>query len=337
MVDSVGEAGRGVPVARSGFRTVLGRSFMGAFAVAAVSACHGDPVQPGEPPLLRDGDPVTFVGNPLFWAADPSAHVWEDGKLWIYPTTDAHDWDSLVQWNAWSSEDLRTWTFHERIFAADQCGWCVNNAWAPDAAYRNGRYYLYYYFRNDGSPPRGVGVAVSESPAGPFINLSVDGPLLDGHDPAVFVDDDGRAYLYTAHVIRFLDDDMVHLQQEGGGDKIRIVELRGHVPVGGWEGVWVFKREGRYYFTLADDDYRQLRYYMGSSPTGPFDYAGVLLPKVTGLNVHHSIVRYLDRWILWFHLWPEDGPGQRRVYGEPLRFNPDGTIQPVSPTAEGLG
>lgn len=96
---------------------------------------------------------------------------------------------------------------------------------------------------------------------------------------------------------------MAHLVQEGGVDKIRIVELRDH----------------------------------GTSPTGPFDYAGVLLPKVHGLNVHHSIVQYQGLWTIWFHLWPEGGPGQRRVYGEVLKFNPGGTIQPVSVTAEGVG
>ena len=279
----------------------------------------------------------TFEGNPLFRGADPSGHVWADGKMWIYATTDHEDWSQLDHWNAWSSEDLRTWTLHERIFSADQCGWCINNAWAPDIAYRNGTYYLYYYFRNDGEHPRGVGVAVADRPQGPFTNVSVDGPLVDGHDPGVFIDDDGQAYLYVGHVIYFLTEDMTRVQRENGGKKMRIVEFRGRRPAGGWEAPWVFKRSGKYYFTLADDDYRQLRYYVGDSPIGPFDYAGTVLHKVSGLNIHHSIVRYGARWILWYHVWPATGPGQRRVQGEFLTFEEDGTIRPVSVTQEGVG
>ena len=311
-----------------------------ALLLAPVVACAGcgspTVADAGATVQYRDGETITFEGNPLFWGADPSGHVWQDGTMWVYPTTDAHDWATLVHWNAWSSSDLRTWTFHERIFGADQCGWCVNNAWAPDIAYRDGRYYFYYYFRNDDVSPNGVGVAVSDSPAGPFTNVTTDAPLFDGTDPSVFVDDDGSAYIYTAHVIRRLEPDMVHLVQEDGRPLVHLVELRGRQPLGGWEGVWVFKREGRYYFTAADDDYRQLSYWVGSSPMGPFDFGGILLPKVSGLNVHHSIVEFQGRWILWVHLWPEDGPGQRRVYGEILDFNADGTIRPVVLTKEGV-
>ena len=279
----------------------------------------------------------TFNGNPLFFGADPSGHVWADGKMWIYPTTDHEDWSQLDHWNAWSSEDLRTWTLHERIFSADQCDWCVNNAWAPDIAYRNGKYYLYYYFLNDGDQPRGVGVAVADQPSGPFVNVSVDGPLVDGHDPSVLIDDEGQAYLYVGHVIYFLTEDMTHIQKENGRNKVQIVEFTGGQPLGGWEAPWVFERAGKYYYTLADDDYRQLRYYIGDSPIGPFDYAGTLLHKVSGLNIHHSIVQYGDRWILWYHVWPVTGLGQRRVQGEFLTFEEDGTIRPVSVTTEGVG
>lgn len=276
----------------------------------------------------------TFEGNPLFWAADPSGHVWADGKMWIYPTTDHEDWDQLVHWNAWSSPDLRRWTVHERIFHADDCDWCVNNAWAPDIAYKDGRYYLYYYFRNAGETPAGIGVAVSDRPQGPFTNVSVDGPLLDGHDPAVFVDDDGQAYIYAGPKIFFLSPDMVSLQKTGVQDRSHPLYLRGHTPLAGWESIWVFKREGRYYVSFADEEYRQLRYYIGSDPLGPFDYAGTLLEKAVGPNIHHSIVPFGGQWVLWYHLWDEEGPGQRRIYREFLTFNEDGTIQPVSGATE---
>jgi hypothetical protein len=282
---------------------------------------------------VSDSDTVVVDGASLFWGADPAAHVWADGKLWVYPTRDSHDWDSLTGWDAWSTEDLRTWIRHPGIFEAEQCQWCTNNAWAPDAAYRNGQYYFYYYFRNDGGLPRGIGVAVSGNPEGPFENVTIERPLVDGHDPAVLIDDDGQAYLYTGHVIYFLNEDMTSLEMRGDGrPRDKIVEFRGHDPVGGWEGVWVFKREGRYYFTIADTDYRQLRYYMSDSPAGPFDYGGTLLHHVDGLNIHPSIVQWNGRWILFFHLWAESARGQRRVSAEFITFRPDGSIEPVSVT-----
>lgn len=175
----------------------------------------------------------TFEGNPLFWAADPAGHVWFDGKMWIYPTTDLEDWDELVHWNAWSSADLKNWTVHEKIFTADDCDWCVNNAWAPDIAHKGGKYYFYYYFRNKGGNPGGIGVAVSDQPQGPFTNMSMGGPFLDGHDPAVFVDDDGQAYIYAGHMVYFLSPDMISLRMEGPRAKDHPLELRGHTPLGG--------------------------------------------------------------------------------------------------------
>jgi hypothetical protein len=288
-------------------------------------------------PITGEGSTSrTFHGNPLFWAADPAGHVWADGKMWIYPTTDHEDWSELVHWNAWSSEDLKRWTVHENIFSAESCQWCVNNAWAPDVAYKDGKYFLYYYFRNGEGSPGGIGVAVSDEPQGPFTNVSTEGPLLDGHDPAVFVDDDGEAYLYTGGSIYFLAPDMVSLETVGSTPRKYPLYLTGHDPVGGWESVWVFKRQGRYYVSLADEEYRQLRYYLGSSPLGPFEYGGTLLNKVEGPNIHHSIVPFGDDWILWYHLWPEEGPGHRQVFGEFLTFNEDGTIQPVEVTEDGV-
>jgi len=75
---------------------------------------------------------------------------------------------------------------------------------------------------------------------------------------------------------------------------------------------------------------------MGPRPEGPWQYGGTILSKVSGLNVHHSIVEWRDRWVLFFHLWPPEGPGQRRVYAEYLDFDANGNILPVQVTAQGL-
>jgi beta-xylosidase len=204
-------------------------------------------------------------------------------------------------------------------------------------AYTNGRYYLFYYFRNDDSRPRGVGVAVADDPEGPFTNLTVDGPLVNGHDPAVLVDDDGQVYLYTGGAILFPREDMASLEVGDHGRPRQVgFWLRGRPLVGRWEATWVFKREGRYYFTVVDDDSREIRYYIGASPLGPFDYAGTLLSRPDPDTIHHSIVSFQGRWILFYHTWPLEGSGKRRVSAEFLTFREDGTIEPVTVTDSGI-
>jgi len=129
--------------------------------------------------------------------ADPSARVF-DNQLWIYPSHDiagSKGWD-MVDWHAFSSDDLHTWKDQGVIFSLADLTWAKRYAWAPDAASRNGKYY--FYFPADDQ----IGVAVSDRPQGPFKD-ALGRPLIDRGesgtrvmDPCIFVDDDGQAYLY---------------------------------------------------------------------------------------------------------------------------------------------
>jgi len=262
--------------------------------------------------------------NPLFFGADPSSLVSQDGRMWIYPTTNEPNWADQVDWHAWSSSDLVNWTDHGVIFSMQDSGWATKFAWAPDCAYKNGKYYLYYYF-NKGNPGGGVGVAVSDKPEGPF-KEALGHRLVTGHDPSLFVDDGGRAYLYVQDVAYRLNGDMISL----ASDKIDLdIDYRPKP----FEAVYVFKRNGIYYYTIVAE-FNRLIYYMGDSPLGPFRYKGESMDKYGGNN-HHSVVEYGGKWILWYHGWV---PGHhRRVRGEYLQFNPDGTIQKVKITDEGVG
>jgi len=89
---------------------------------------------------------VCMGSNPLFFGADPSALVAPDGCIWIYPTTDEPVWDDQVNWHAWSSTNLVDWTDHGVLFSNTNSGWGINNAWAPDCTYRNGKNYLFATF-----------------------------------------------------------------------------------------------------------------------------------------------------------------------------------------------
>ena len=128
--------------------------------------------------------------------ADPSAHEW-DGRYWIYPSHDvpgSKDWD-MVDWHAFSSTDLVDWTDHGVIFSLKDIPWAKRWAWAPDAMKRNGRYYFYVTADDQ------IGVGVSDKPYGPFKDPLGKPLVARGEsgtrvmDPAIFVDDDGQAYL----------------------------------------------------------------------------------------------------------------------------------------------
>jgi len=262
--------------------------------------------------------------NPLFFGADPSGLAAPDGRMWIYPTTDEPNWDDQVDWHAWSSSDLVNWTDHGVIFSMKDSGWATKFAWAPDCAYKKGKYYFYYYF-NKGKPGGGVGVAVSDRPEGPF-KEALGHRLVEGHDPRIFVDDDGQAYLYVQDVAYKLNEDMISLKSEQ-------INLEIDYRPKPFEAVYVFKRHGIYYYTIAAE-FNRLIYYMGDNPLGPFKHQGEIMAKYGGNN-HHSVVEYGGKWILWYHGW---APGRHRmVRGEYLKFNADGTIQTTAITEEGVG
>ncbi len=283
--------------------------------------------------LVYSDDTVLVRNNPLnvngqnFYAADPSVVVAQDGRLFLFPTTDNRDWEKQFGWSCYSTTNLVDWTDHGVIFSNQDSKWGENKAWAPDIIRRDGKYYFYYYFNNGGGGKGGVGVAVADRPEGPFKELTPQ-KLCRGHDPAVFGDDDGRYWLYLQDTVYELGDDMASFKS---GPTNLNLQYRPEK----FEAAYVFKRDGLYYFTIARD-WNNLIYYTAESPTGPFEFRGEFFKKYGGNN-HHSIVNYKGRWILFYHEWVKNDPiHQRQLRAEYLNFNDDGTIQMVEPTDEGV-
>ena len=282
--------------------------------------------------------------------ADPSGHVWPDGKMWLYTSHDEEcqaDFH-MKDWTAFSSTDLVHWTNHGAVLSVKDLAWADDYAWAPDAAYKNGKYYLVFPAGTgikDRQNPKnstkwmGIGIAESDSPAGPFKDM-IGAPLWRkpyANDPALFIDDDGRAYLYVHGA--GADYEVIEL-----ADDLRSVKGDFHkMDMGGYEpkmeGPWVFKRNGLYYFTMPEGN-RTLTYYTAKSPRGPWTYRGVFMEPENGNN-HHSVVEYKGQWILFYHRWL-DVPGaacskkQRHVAAEYLYFNDDGMIRKVERTSQGV-
>lgn len=293
-------------------------------------------------------NPLNFGSN--IKTADPSAHVWKDGRMYLYTSHDEECQPDfyMKDWHVFSSADLVNWTDHGACLSVNDLSWADNYAWAPDCAYKNGKYYFCFPAGNgtkDRADPSkstkwmGIGIAVSDAPTGPFKD-AIGKPLWTqpyANDPCLFIDEDGKGYIYFHgggdYLVGEMADDLLSVK----GD-FQKMDMGGYHPP--MEGPWVFKRKGVYYFTMPERN-RALSYYMSASPTGPWKYKGVIM-KEEGGNNHHSIVDYKGQWLLFYHRWLKDPTSgcektQRKVCAEYLFFNDDGTIKEVERTEKGIG
>jgi beta-xylosidase len=286
------------------------------------------------------------ISQPLvthIYTADPSAHVFE-GKLYIYPS---HDIDAGIPFDDDGShfgmEDYHVLRMDSPQGEAVDCGvalhvkdvpWAQRQMWAPDAAYKDGKYYLYFPAkRADGIFQ--VGVAIGDRPEGPF---KPEPEAIRGSysiDPAVFADDDGGHYMYfggiwggqlqkyrdnfyadgnvepAAHEpalgprVAKLSADMKQFAEPPR--ELVIVDEDGNPLLAGdherryFEGPWMHKHQGRYYLSYSTGDTHFLCYAVADDPYGPFTYQGQILTPVVGWTTHHSIVEFDGRWWLYYH------------------------------------
>ncbi|MGP3982397.1 family 43 glycosylhydrolase [Streptomyces sp. KR80] len=269
-----------------------------------------------------------------------------NGRYYLYPTTDGYASWSGTYFKAFSSTDLVNWTDHGVVLDhGPDVSWADNSAWAPAIAAKNGRYYFYFSGgAASGNTAKQLGVAVADSPTGPFRD-ALGRPLIrsgqfpgQAIDPMVFTDDDGRSYLYwgqgRAHVVR-LNSDMISF--DAG-------QVRTITPPGYNEASFVFKRNGVYYFMWSEGDTRsedyRVAYATGSSPLGPWTKRGVVLQKRLGAGIkgtgHHSVVRApgTDTWYVAYHRFAVPGGSgtNRETTIDRMEFNSDGTIRPIMPT-----
>jgi len=280
--------------------------------------------------------------NPIvshMFTADPSAHVWEDGRLYVYPSTDnapPKGYKTMDGYHVFSTDDMITWKDHGEILHSNQVNWGRKEGgfmWAPDAAYKNGTYY-YYFPHPTGTDFRKtwrIGIATSNKPASDFKVQGYIKGLETYIDPCVFIDDDGQAYLYIAgHNECFaikLKEDMTEID----GELIKQTGLDGLR-----EGPFVFKRNEMYYMIYPDDfpKFNKMRYAMSKSPLGPWENNEVFLNSTDVITTHGSVVEYKNQWYLFYHngnLSGGIGPN-RSICFDPIYFNEDGTINMVKQT-----
>jgi hypothetical protein len=289
--------------------------------------------------------------NPLIrdqFTADPTARVF-NGRVYMYPSHDIQppetmrqDWFCMADYHVFSSDNLTDWVDHGKIVDQVTVPWVNPTAysmWAPDCVERDGKYYFYFPAPQKG---RGnmIGVAISDTPYGPFVPQAEPIAGAGGIDPCVFIDKDGQAYLYWSGrgmVVAKLKDNMTELASEP-------VQVQGLKEGGGLkEGPFLFERNGKYYYTYpwVIENTEALVYAMGDSPMGPFVYQGIIMdehPSGCWTN-HHSIVEFKDQWYLFYHHndYSPNFDKNRSARADSLTFNADGTIQKVIPTLRGVG
>lgn len=317
----------------------------------------GKPAELGELP----NNPVL----PGFHADPEIIYSNQTGKYYIYSTTDGQPGWGGWYYTAYSSNDLKDWTYEGIVLdlKSDQVSWADGNAWAPaieEKETKDGyRYYLYF----SGNPKNGggkqIGVAIADSPIGPFTDLGhpmiTESPVGRGQqiDVDVFTDPvSGKSYLYWGNGYMAgaeLNKDMVSIKKK---------TLAVLTPEGGTlqdyayrEAPYVFYRNGLYYFMWSVDDTGSPNYHVAygtsTSPLGPIKVATD--PIVTIQNpekeiygpAHNSVICKpgTDEWYIVYHrinkhyLDKSLSPGtHREVCIDRLEFNADGTIKRVELT-----
>lgn len=163
--------------------------------------------------------------NPIIqtnYTADPAPMVYND-RVYLYTShdEDGSTWFTMNDWKCYSSSDMVNWTDHGSVLHFNEFRWARGDAWAGQCVERNGKFYFYVPI-NKKNGGMAVGVAVSDSPLGPFKD-PLGHPLVETGtgdiDPTVFIDDDGQAYLYWGNPYLWyvkLNEDMISYDQEVG-------------------------------------------------------------------------------------------------------------------------
>ncbi|MCH5219159.1 MAG: glycoside hydrolase family 43 protein [Muribaculaceae bacterium] len=293
------------------------------------------------------------AGNPVFegWYADPEAVIYDD-TYWIYPTY-SQPYEKQVKMDAFSSKDLLHWTRHENIIDTTAVQWAEKCLWAPAALRHNGKYYL-FFSANDVHPGEtgGIGVAIADSPEGPYrdalgkplINDNVNGaqPI----DQFVFVDEDGSIYMYYGgwghcNVVK-LTDTLTELKPFEDGTFFKEITPEKYV-----EGPFMFKRGGKYYFMWSQGGWTGpdycVAYAVADNPLGPFDSRGEILKRDEMIGTgagHHSVIHIpgTDDYYIVYHRHPlgADDGNNRVTCIDRMYFDTEGNILPVKMTFDGV-
>ncbi|GAA1704375.1 glycoside hydrolase family 43 protein [Nonomuraea sp. AD125B] len=301
--------------------------------------------------LLLGTAPPALAGAPIttaIYTADPAALVVND-TLYLYTGHDEAPTGGtnfvMRDWHVFTSSDAATFTDQGAKLAISNFSWAGADAWAGEVERgADGKYYWYVPVNGNGAGWMDIGVAVGDTPLGPFRDAK-GGPLVSDStpnssplniDPTVFTDDDGQVYMYWGSYYGLRAARLTSNMTSLSGSVITPSGVTNF-----WEAPWMFKRNGVYYLAYAANDsacsapgYACIRYATASNPLGPWTHRGVVLDQVSSTTNHPAIIEFKGQWYMVYHNASSPGGGnfRRSVTIDKLYFNADGTMQKVVQT-----
>ena len=301
--------------------------------------------------------------NPIVqtcYSTDPAPMV-DGDRLYVYTGHDeaGADFFWMYDWRVFSTADMVNWTDHGSPLSLASFEWADDRAWAPQCIARDGKYYFYVPVHSKLSGGMAIGVAVGDTPYGPFKD-ALGKPLYDNGswdhiDPTVFIDDDGQAWIYWGNPRLYyakLNRDMISIDgevktieftEEGFGAPDPSKRERGKKYTDTYtEGPWAFKRNGIYYMMYAAGGVPEhIAYSTSTTPTGPWTYRGTIMPQMNetqSFTNHAGICDFKGHSYFFYHTGnlPGGGGFGRSVAVEEFKYNADGTIPQILPTRTGV-
>ena len=325
-----------------------------ACAVTAASAAN---------PAERKDTTFTATSNPFVkykYLGDPAALV-DGGKVYIYAghdeCPDNQNRYVMHEWCILSTSDMKTFTEHAYTLKATEFPWARGEAWASQVIERDGKYYWYVTAEHKSIRGKAIGVAVADSPTGPFVpqpEALITNDMTTKYtpigwediDPTVWIDDDGQAYMFWGNTQLYyikLKDNMVETE----GD-IMPISIEGihqpSLPAEGkdfyTEAPWIHKRGDWYYLSFAVGFPEKTAYAMSKSINGPWEYKGILNEIAGNSNTNHqAIIEFKGDWYFIYHNGAINTAGssyRRSLCIDRLYYKKNGEMKRVQMTSEGL-
>ena len=294
------------------------------------------------------------------WCTSDPAPMVHDGTMYVYTghDEDGADFFWMQEWRVYSTTDMVNWTDHGSPLALESFSWADDRAWASQCVARNGKFYWYICAHSKLSGGMAIGVAVGDTPTGPFRD-AIGKPLFengswDHIDPTVFIDNDGQAWLMWGNPQCYylkLNRDMISYSGELG--KLDMTEEAFGGPMMNQrqpgkkykdsyvEGPWLTKRNGTYQLLYAAGGVPEhISYSTAPSPTGPWKYAGEIMPlcETNSFTNHCGVADFKGHSYFFYHTGklPQGGGFGRSVAVEEFKYNEDGSFPTIMPTDEGV-
>ena len=291
------------------------------------------------------------TGNPIIkdkYTADPAALVYGD-SVYLYAGHDqapkGKETYEMHEWLCYSSADMVNWNEHKVPLSAKDFSWAKDDSWASQVIERDGKFYWFVSTSHAAIHGKAIGVAVSDSPRGPFKDaigkalitndMTTDTRITwDDIDPTVIIDDDGQAYLFWGNTKCYyakLKKNMIELD-----GPIKTIDIHGFT-----EAPWIHKRKGWYYLSYASQFPEKIAYAMSKNINGPWAYKGILNEIAGNSNTNHqAIIDFKGKSYFIYHngaINTDGGSFRRSICIDYLYYNRDATMKRVQMTTEGIG